>query len=321
MKKNNFAIVPNEVFQDRRLSLIQTRILMGLLSFSDGTMKKVFPSRKQLSARTGYTETVISRATTRLVSLGWLKKEGLGGYSKACQYHVLVPTTLTELVTVDKQTTVTESVTVVKQTTVTDLGMGGCPNWTLNGDRTGHSTVTDPVTGKEQTKNRPRTDHITDQVVATKKKRKKSASTQELILKSEKTLTSSVTDVKNKKITSTTHAWRTYAAAYTKKYSVKPLSNQKTMGQMKRIAEAMPLDAIEGVINNYLANNSPFYVRGLHPVDLLLRDVGKLHTEWRRGWNVTTEAVKQAEQGDNLRERINEANRISQHWKRQGVMA
>jgi hypothetical protein len=155
-----FSLVPIEIAFDKRLSLTHIRVLIALLSFRTRETDVIFPKRETLAIRCGLPLCKISTATTDLVGLGWLEKHGSGGRSSPTQYKVKVPReitdaliralfdseTVTESVTVN-QKTVTESVTV-NQKTVTESE--------LNGYRFGNLTVTDSVTGKEETKKKPR---------------------------------------------------------------------------------------------------------------------------------------------------------------------
>ena len=119
------SIIPIEVALDHRLTLRDVRVLIALYSFRGKSTDTVWPTRATLAKRCGYPETRISTITSRLVSLGWLCKEGVGGHSKATRYHLTVPD-------VD-ESTVTKSVTVTRTATVT-------------GSETVTATVTPPVT-------------------------------------------------------------------------------------------------------------------------------------------------------------------------------
>ncbi len=83
-----FALVPVEVIQDRRLTLEQMRVLIALLSFRNKAGDTVWPSREAIAERTGMHPANISKATSALVQLGWLEKDGKGGYSKATRYTI-----------------------------------------------------------------------------------------------------------------------------------------------------------------------------------------------------------------------------------------
>lgn len=123
-----FSIVPIDVCSDDRLTKMQIKVLIALLSFRNKNTDTCFPKRKALSDRCGYTEQTISKVTKQLVDLGWLQKEGSGGYSSPCRYKITVP----ELETVSKPETVSEPAnkTVSESATI---------------------TVSKPATRKEQT--------------------------------------------------------------------------------------------------------------------------------------------------------------------------
>ena len=94
---NKIIVLPLEVIQDRRLTLIQLRVLCALYSFRDRDTNVAWPSRQTLAIRAGgYSTTVISRTTTQLVELGWLEKSGNGGNGRSCDYRVRVPELLKE---------------------------------------------------------------------------------------------------------------------------------------------------------------------------------------------------------------------------------
>lgn len=99
-----FAVVPLEVATDDRLTKMQLRVLIALLSFRAKNTDTVWPKRSSLAKRCGYNERTISKVTTQLVNLGWLEKTGKGGYSQSCHYRITVP----ELDTVPEAETVPE---------------------------------------------------------------------------------------------------------------------------------------------------------------------------------------------------------------------
>lgn len=131
-----FSIVPIEAWQDKRLRLESLRVLGVLLSFRGKDTNTIWPSRQAIADRCGMPLAKISEATSDLERLGWVKKEGRGGYSKATRYTITVP----EIVT--------DSVTVPQSVTVPEQGTG--PRY-----RIGIKTVTERGTGKELTKNIP----------------------------------------------------------------------------------------------------------------------------------------------------------------------
>ena len=107
MSQDIFSIVPIEIIQDPRLTKRQIKVLIALLSFRGKNTSTVWPSRDKLSQRCNMPVTRISQTTSELVELGWLIKEGKGGFSKSTRYQITVP----DLVTVTKSVTVTKTVT------------------------------------------------------------------------------------------------------------------------------------------------------------------------------------------------------------------
>lgn len=114
-----FAMVPVEVIQDKRLTLEQIRVLIALLSFRNKSGDTVWPSRAVIAERTGMHTANISSATSALVELGWLEKEGKGGHSKATRYTIKAQETVAERATVADSATVAEraNTTVAEQAT------------------------------------------------------------------------------------------------------------------------------------------------------------------------------------------------------------
>ena len=118
-KSKGLVVAPNEVFMDERLSKIQIRVLLCIISFRDHkTTKPLCPKRETILARLGgsYCPTVLSRATRGLEKLGWLTKIGKGGFSKSTTYEYHVPDhllTVTESVTVSPDKTVSEKLKVL----------------------------------------------------------------------------------------------------------------------------------------------------------------------------------------------------------------
>lgn len=100
-----FSITPIEVWRDKRLTLEQIRVLGVLFSFRGKNTNTVWPSRQQIAERCGMHPSNISAATSALVRLGWLIKDGQGGYSKASRYTIVVPATLADTATVAEKAT------------------------------------------------------------------------------------------------------------------------------------------------------------------------------------------------------------------------
>lgn len=119
MHNPELVIIPPEVFQDHRLTLIETRVLCALFSFRNRETNLCCPKRVSIAARSGYQAVeVVSRAMRGLKDKGWLTTEQHRGPNK---YVIHIPK-VTDPVTMTDPVTVTESVT---------------------------ETVTDPVTPKQ----------------------------------------------------------------------------------------------------------------------------------------------------------------------------
>lgn len=124
-----FGVIPAQVFMDERLTLETMRVLGALYTFRDKHTSLAFPSRDELSSRcTAMHPSNISEATTKLVELGWLVKEGKGGNSRATRYTIRVPDVVDEMAArhraisetrrekrVAEQATVAQSATVAEQ--------------------------------------------------------------------------------------------------------------------------------------------------------------------------------------------------------------
>ena len=114
--------MPLQVFQDKRLTLRQIKVLGVLLSFKSKKSEYVWPSREKISEICGLTTTRISTITTELSALGWLKKEGSGGRSRSTRYRICIPETVPELSTVKGNKTVPNLGTDNGNKTVPELG-------------------------------------------------------------------------------------------------------------------------------------------------------------------------------------------------------
>lgn len=120
MNESQFSVVPLEVIQDKRLTLEQTRVLIALFSFRNKVTNTVWPSRASIAERTGMHPSNISSATTALVALGWLAKDGLGGHSKATRYTLCSPDLEPKKVVQPAAPTVAERATVAQSATVAE---------------------------------------------------------------------------------------------------------------------------------------------------------------------------------------------------------
>lgn len=106
-----FSYMPVDAFLDKRLTLEQLRVLGALFSFRSKSSDTVWPSRKAIAERCGMHQSNISTATSALVRLGWLSKDGKGGHSKATRYTITVPDTVAQSATVADAATVAHQAT------------------------------------------------------------------------------------------------------------------------------------------------------------------------------------------------------------------
>ena len=168
-----FAILPESVLIDQRLTKNDLRVLLALLCHAN---KKGYcwPSRSALGVMLNVDDRKVSVITGRLCKYGYLSK--IKNYVRpngqcvtfAYQVKVTEPVTVTETVTekVPKPVTVTETVTekvpetvtVTKPVTVTETVTEKVPE-TVTPPVT--ETVTPSIYKKEPTKNQPRTNHHT----------------------------------------------------------------------------------------------------------------------------------------------------------------
>ena len=142
--------MPAEAALDQRLTQMQPRVLIAILTFRRKNSDSVVVGREAISRRCGYNPETISKVTSQLVNHGWLEKIEKGGQSRASEYCVVVPDlgfdpdeeTVSELDTVPPQPTlsnpdsvrasqtVSTSGTVPGVGTVPDPGGERCPEWT-----------------------------------------------------------------------------------------------------------------------------------------------------------------------------------------------
>lgn len=129
-----FAWVPVEVARDSRLTKMQLRVLIALLSFQNKKTGAIFPKRETIAMQCGYSLPAISKTTTQLVELGWLSKVGDGGRGRPASYRVTMPDpkTVSGLITVSGSATVSEEETVAEADlqTVAEPDTKRCPNQT-----------------------------------------------------------------------------------------------------------------------------------------------------------------------------------------------
>lgn len=87
----SYTQIPNELFEDTRLTFREFKVLAALYSYKHKQSQLVYPKRETLSKRAGVSIENISRTTTNLEKLGYLTKEGNGGKSRATRYTLIDP--------------------------------------------------------------------------------------------------------------------------------------------------------------------------------------------------------------------------------------
>lgn len=75
--------------------------------------------------------------------------------------------------------------------------------------------------------------------------------------------------------------WDAYSAAYLTRYKVDPVRNASVNGQLAQVVAKLGAEASPKVAAYYLRHRGNLYTAAMHPVNLLLRDAEKLHTEWK----------------------------------------
>lgn len=95
---------------------------------------------------------------------------------------------------------------------------------------------------------------------------------------------------------------KAYGAAYLQRWGVEPIIGSKSNGMLMHFVNLVGREAAPEIATFYLSHNWSLYVNAKHPIDLLLRDAPKLHTEWKTNSPSTYgEAQQQERTSDNLR--------------------
>lgn len=82
---------------------------------------------------------------------------------------------------------------------------------------------------------------------------------------------------------SSSPVWESYAKAYKARYRTEPLRNATVNGILAKIVKQVGLEEAVHLAEFYLKHGNPFYAQRAHPVELLMQDLQKLHTEWKTG--------------------------------------
>lgn len=87
--------------------------------------------------------------------------------------------------------------------------------------------------------------------------------------------------------------WSAYGNAYLERYSVAPTRNAKVSGIIKQFVLRIGMDESPNVAAFYVWHNEGFYVKKLHPVELLLKDAEGLRTQWATNTSMTAARAQQ----------------------------
>jgi hypothetical protein len=97
--------------------------------------------------------------------------------------------------------------------------------------------------------------------------------------------------------------WDSYAAAYSARYRVPPVSNAKVNTNIAQLVKRLGNEA-PAVAAFYLTHNEPFYVKKRHAIGLLLNDAEGLRTQWKTGTKATSLEARSAEKVDAVTEQL-----------------
>ena len=118
----------------------------------------------------------------------------------------------------------------------------------------------------------------------------------------------------------TSPAWNAYRGAYQERYRTEPIRNAKVNGMLASLVQRLPTEEVPDIAAFYVRHNAGLYVRAGHPVELLLRDAEKLHTEWATGRMVTETEARETDRrqgvGDRYRRVIDEVEQEERDGKK-----
>jgi len=282
-----FAIVPVEVMMDNRLTLETMRVLVTLFSFRNKVTGLAFPRREAIAERCGMHPSNISDATKKLVELGWLVKDGLGGYGKATKYTICIPEKVAELAQVYKEKSearkskkVAESTTVAQSATVAEQAT---------------TTVAQSAThmvAQSATRIR-RTDQLTDKLTDIPLPDK--SGVQDHSPESELQAACKAT-------------WKSYSDAYFNRYHVDPIRNAAVNTAIKSFCKKIPHQEAPHVASFFVSHNDKYYVQKTHHPSLMNKDAEGLRTQWATNTVMTaskaTQLDRTAGNADAVREAI-----------------
>ena len=296
-----FGVIPAQVFMDERLTLETMRVLGALYTFRDKHTSLAFPSRDELSSRcTAMHPSNISEATTKLVELGWLVKEGKGGNSRATRYTIRVPDVVDEMAARHRaisesrrEKRVAEQATVAQSATVAEQAIPPVADEATRGYSPAGYTqrVAQQATRIEHTNG---TDQLgTDQGTELPAPKKSGAS--------------------QKSPCPGTEVWNAYSTAYFHRYGTEPVRNAKVNGVIKQFVDRIGANEAPHVADFYVKHNKKYYIEKTHDISVMLSDAEGLRTQWATGRTMTS---ARASQIDSTATNANAVNEAIEMWKR-----
>ena len=98
--------------------------------------------------------------------------------------------------------------------------------------------------------------------------------------------------------------WEAYRMAYKARYGADPIRNQTVNSILCRFVDRVGGELAPFVAEFYVNHGDAFYVKKMHPVNLLLADAEKLATECQTGRKMTTLEARSQEQVDTVTEQL-----------------
>lgn len=77
-----------------------------------------------------------------------------------------------------------------------------------------------------------------------------------------------------------TACWDAYSSAFQRRHGAPPLRDASINSMLCKFVDKIPNGNAARVAEFYVSHNGKFYVDQRHPVNLLLRDAQKIHTDW-----------------------------------------
>lgn len=103
--------------------------------------------------------------------------------------------------------------------------------------------------------------------------------------------------------------WDNFSEAYKKRWNHEPTRNAMVNRQISQFVDRIGVADAPEVIKFYVSHNDSYYVKKTHQVGLALKDAETLHTQWKKGLQITSTKMRQFEkhqEHDDIREAIRE---------------